>query len=410
VPIGATAAVNGTPDITWQTVGSLDGRGRNLDGRVDAVEYGRRATAGRVFIGGEFTRVEPPRDESGSAVARAHVAAFSKLGDNLVRTWKATVKFAGSVDNARVVALAISADGKVLFVGGRFTSVNGKRRGNVAALNARTGRLLRWHPRTNGGVHSLEVGRGGQVYLGGTFTAVNGQPRLHIAAVRRRGGALLGWSPDVTQPHVECPPRCAPDVFAMSLAKNVLYFGGSFASVNGRSRNSAAAVTTGGRVTRWNPNVFHEGQRGSLNKVYDLAVAGRSVFLCGDFWRVHSFVSPNVAAVSRRTGKVRKTFNLVTDGAVNGCAVSAKANALFLGGHFDHAGTRAALHDDTAPVRHHVAAGGRSNGGLLSWSPEFNSVPGVWAVDAFGTKVGFGGDFTQIDGNVQKGFAQFGVS
>lgn len=406
----ADAAIHDNPDLTWQTVGSLDSRGRNLNGRVEAVEYGRGPTAGRVYIGGDFTRVEPPRDESGSSVARAHVAAFSRFGDNIVRRWKATVKLGGSVGNARVAALAISPDGKVLYVGGLFSSVNGKARGNVAALNAKTGRVLRWHPRTNLGVHSLEVGRDGRVYLGGPFTSVNGQQRLHIAAVRRKGGALLGWSPDVTQPEIDCPPRCAPDVYAMSLSKDVLYFGGSFARVNGKHRNSAAAVTTGGRVTRWNPNVFSEGVRGSLNKVYDLAIAGKRVYLCGDFFRVDAFVTQNVAAVRRSTGAIIKRFNFATDGGVNGCVVNGKAKALVVGGHFDHAGTRAGVRDDTAPVRRHVAAGGLARGGLFAWNPALNSVPGVWGVDTTGSKIGFGGDFTQVDGNVQKGFAQFGVS
>jgi hypothetical protein len=409
-----------SPQPTWQTVGGLDAQKRNLEGRVDAIVYGRRASAGLVFLGGEFTQMQPPSGTGGGPVTRLHLAALSVKTGELMTRWRTQVRSTNG--SARVLAMALSADGKVLYVGGRFDSIRGRARSNVAALNARNGRVLRWRPRANRGVHSILVGRGdGRIYLGGTFTEVNGVERQHLAAVRRgRAGALVGgWNVPVAQTSgTTCPPRCAPDVLALALGRRgrVIYLGGSFATVGSRSRNSAAAVVaSSGRVTRWNPSVFDASHPGALNTVHSLQPVGKRVYVCGDFWTVNAGrasarVSPHLAAVDSRRGDVIARFNAATDGTVNQCAFRKRAKLLFLGGHFDHAGRRGAVVDGTAPSRQHIAAVGVRRGRLNAWSPSANSVPGVFAVAVRKGHVAVGGDFTTINGSEQAGFAQFALS
>ena len=409
--------ISTSPELTWQTVGSLDAHGRNLQGRVEAIAYGRRASSGMVFLGGDFTQVRPPRNQTGNAVARQHLAAFSVKRGRLISAWKVPVKAANGT--ARVVTVALSPDGKVLYVGGRFDAVDGKARSNVAAVNTSTGRLLRWHLNANGGVHAFLVGRGdGRIYLGGTFSRINGTVRQHLAAVSSKRGSLVGsWNPSLAQEAGRCPPRCAADVRALDLSRDgdTVYVGGSFARVNGTRRNSAAAVTARtGHLTHWNPSVFNGGQNGSLNIVSDIDAVGKRIFLCGDFYQVNygrsPLVSPNLAAVDRRHGNSISAFNAATDGALNACEYHAKAKRLFIGGHFDHVGRRSAIHDNTAPTRHHFAAVSTRKGALDAWNPDANSVPGAFAVAVQKTHVAFGGDFTTINGDAQAGFAQFKLS
>ncbi len=411
----SAVGISDNPQPTWQTVGSLDAQGRNLEGRVEAIVYGRGASGGRVFIGGDFTAMQPPASSGGSNVTRLHLAALRSKRGTLITSWRVPVRSAAG--DARVSALTLSPNGKVLYVGGRFDRIGRKARSNVAALNASTGRVLRWHPSASRGVHAIVAARSGVVYLGGTFASVNGAPRQRLAAVRASTGAVVqGWAPSVAQVAGSCPPRCAVEVNALMLSADgdALYVGGSFAHVDAANRNSAAAVSTStGHVLRWNPDVFST-QQASLNTVHDLQRIGKRIIVCGDFETINAarspFVSPNIAAVDRRRGNAVSRFNLATDGSVNACEYHGKARLLFLGGHFDHAGRRGAVVGGTAPTRHHIAASLGRAGTLYGWSPTANSTAGVYAVGVTKTRVGFGGDFTTIDGNPQTGFAQFRVA
>src|SRR4249919_2358822 len=96
---------------------------------------------------------------------------------------------------------AIAFANGVMYVGGQFSAVrppgaivgSGKsvRRVNVAAFNARTGALLKWHPRVGGTVYSIAVS-GSRVYLGGAFTSVDGIVRDRLAAVTTAGALTRG--------------------------------------------------------------------------------------------------------------------------------------------------------------------------------------------------------------------------
>ena len=48
-----------------------------------------------------------------------------------------------------------------------------------------------------------------------------------------------------------------------------------------------------------------------------------------------------------------------------------------------------------------------SSGALDPWSPAFNSEVGVRALDAFGTDLHVGGDFSLVNGSPRRGYAQF---
>jgi len=414
----SAATVGSSPQRTWQTVGKLDAGLSNVRGRVNTIVYGHGASAGRVFLGGEFLRVRPPRGATGSSVRRLHLAALTTKGGRLIRSWRVPVREHGGATGARVTALALSPNGRVLFIGGLFTSIGGKHRLNAAAVNAVTGKVLPWNPRANRGVHAILVDRANhRVYIGGTFGSVAGVARAHVAAVTMSGGALVSsWHPNVTQETGSCPPRCAVDVHALILSSNGgrIYIGGSFAHVNGVARNSAAAVSArSGALRTWNPDVFITGHKGSLNIVYALDRVGKRIYVCGDFWQVNDSrnptVSPNLAAVDPAHGDILTSFNGATDGSVNSCRYHGKAHMLFLGGHFDHVGTRAQIQGGGGAQRRHFAAVLRS-GAVTAWNPNVNSAPGAWVVATQKHHLAYGGEFTTINGLAQAGFAQFHIS
>jgi hypothetical protein len=61
-------------------------------------------------------------------------------------------------------------------------------REHAAALNRKTGALLKWNPKVDGTVWAIAVWKS-RVYLGGDFNSVGGKPRSNLAAVDAVTGA-----------------------------------------------------------------------------------------------------------------------------------------------------------------------------------------------------------------------------
>src|SRR3954468_15855917 len=84
----------------------------------DAV-YGLAAANGNVYLGGQFTSVRPPGAALGTGeVARARLAAFSASSGALVTSFNHTV-------NGTIFAVTASPDGKTVYIGGDFSTVDG---------------------------------------------------------------------------------------------------------------------------------------------------------------------------------------------------------------------------------------------------------------------------------------------
>src|SRR5439155_4152515 len=92
-----------------------------------------------------------------------------------------------------VGALAVSGDN--VYAGGRFTSIGGRARHNIAALDADTGQPTGWNPGADGEVDALVVS-GGRVFASGEFHNIGGQARTYIAALDTATGQATAWNPD----------------------------------------------------------------------------------------------------------------------------------------------------------------------------------------------------------------------
>lgn len=98
---------------------------------------------------------------------------------------------------------------------------------------------MSWNPAPNSYVYSLAAS-GGYVYAGGLFTTIGGRTRNRLAAIDGLSGYVAGWDPDLDN-----------SVAALSISAPVVYVGGSFSTAGGRMNRSLAAfgdvVTVGVR-------------------------------------------------------------------------------------------------------------------------------------------------------------------
>jgi hypothetical protein len=141
----------------------------------------------------------------------------------------------------KVDALAVA--GPVVYAGGWFTSIGGKTRTRIAALDSTSGVATAWRPNASRlAVFGLAV-NGSVVYAAGDFTSIGGQPRNNIAALDSVTGAATAWNPDANKP-----------VRALAVAGSLVYAGGDFTSIGGPKR-------------RW--------RLAALDRVSGLAKAGR---------------------------------------------------------------------------------------------------------------------------------------
>jgi gliding motility-associated-like protein len=139
---------------------------------------------------------------------------------------------------------------------------------------------------------------------------------------------------------------------------NILYFGGYFQSVNGTTRNSAAAINlTNNTLTGWDPNV---DVNGGINV---LTVSGSTVYAGGSFTNIGGQPRTYVAALDATTG-LATSWNVTITG--NGLAevntILVNAGIVYIGGYFDNV-------NGAAPTRRHFAAVNASTAALEAFNP-----------------------------------------
>lgn len=158
----------------------------------------------------------------------------------------------------------------------------------------------------------------------------------------------------------ELPVALGGSTWVGALAKsgNILYFAGYFQSVNGTTRNSAAAINlTDNTLTSWNPNV---DVNGSVNV---LTVSGSTVYAGGSFSNIGGQPRTYVAALDATTG-LATSWNVTITGnslaEVNTILVN--AGVVYIGGYFDNVNA-------AAPSRRHFAAINAVTGTLEPFNP-----------------------------------------
>jgi hypothetical protein len=341
--------------------------------------------------------------------------------------------------NGTVWATAYAGD--TIYVGGDFTAavVDGKqvKRSRLAAINAKTGKLLDWAPAADGTVRAIATA-GGAVYVGGAFGKIGATKRDSLAKL---DGATGGVSAMLHHTMTGQP-------YALLVEGNRLYAGGNLTDVDGESRGMLAAFSLGsGKLDgAWQPRAD--------DQVQALAAGGGRIYVGGRFKKINNIGgAPRLAALSPSSGAPDTGFKTTATVIVYGIAVSPTgvyaahggrggkvigyaldgttrwtmtmdgnpqaltmlSGTLYIGGHFDNicasetTGSQGTCADgQTARVK--LAAANPSDGALEPWTADGNGVLGVLAMassPALG-KVAAGGAFTTIDGGSRKRFAQWG--
>jgi hypothetical protein len=138
----------------------------------------------RVFIAGSFTSIANKTGNT-TPINQRYLAAYDYKTGRVDTTFRPT--FDGSVQ-----AVEASPDGTKLFVAGTFHNVNGVPREKVARLNPTTGApasAFAFTGTTNNAATALEA-TDTTVYIGGKFTRVNGVSMTGLAAANASTGVI----------------------------------------------------------------------------------------------------------------------------------------------------------------------------------------------------------------------------
>lgn len=358
----------------------------------------------------------------------------------------ATCATASALPNPKAVAGTSQANSDVravvqsksrIFIGGSFTSVNGRSKHRIAALRAGDGKLIRkWRAQANGQVYALQLSRdGSRLYAAGKFTKVNGFDRDHVVALRASSGKVVrSWH-----------PRADGNVRALALRKRTLYLGGDFKTVAGKHRVRLAAVSTRtGNAGRW--HAF------ANRAVWALSISGKRLLAGGDFTKVAgqsgklrtdrpyfaSFTAVRKAKITSfdpgpgfPVRAIKSVRGVVYLGTAAECGPGQNCNAVLkysAGGNLDwHCQTNGDVHSlaraggvlyvgghwtalvdgpCAGPARARVMALDRTSGATLNWHPGTNGF-GILSLSARSNRLALGGRFTRVTQADHANFAEF---
>ena len=402
------------PNLTWGT--SHADKGDRRAGKVwNIIEAGPH-----VYFGGEFTGVVPPSVKVGSdegLLAKPYLVRLDIASGEVDGSWSPD-------PDGFVRGLAVSPDGRRLYVGGSFNRIDGQRARNLVAFDLDTGRLDTAFaaPHLNTGVRSLALSPDGRIlYAGGGFAAVRvppGRPnagersRPLVAAFDAHTGALLDWKGPEKKPGKYGPKGQSTrsdgdgDVYWLTATRNGerLYAGGTFMNFGGE--DGLVSIDAGtGKATDWQPS--DEGcstGKSTCRPFYGIALHpddDDSFYATGDGF--------GGVAISFTYGKSpRGNWQVATDGG--GHAVVATRDVVYIGGHWDCAGTPKCDigNDADESFRRHLAALDPATGAVLAgWKPEANTRTGPYMAYLGADHLYVGGEFSRINERPQPGIVRF---
>jgi len=381
-PLDTSAAAPSSSAIkSWGTAKVSD---KAKSQRVNAiVEWN-----GVAYLGGEFTKMVSP---TGSTASRNYLAAVDGATGDLT-SWNPKA-------SGKVWALEVAADGKSVYVGGDFSKIGDRSVSKVAKVDLTTGKVdTTFKPRSvKGRVRALALD-GDRLYIGGEFGSVDGQSRPKVAAVDPVTGALLPWTPPPLGPGrylgntgVPTPDYSPGHVFAIDVLPGKVFVAGNFLDLGGQAGLATLDAATGAVAEPY----------------YDL---GRPMFdletLDGVLYAVGG--GPGGRLYALEANDDDPLWRAKVDGDNVGVAVS--PTTVYLAGHYDYIVSK----DSSCykfcpggPNRHHLAAFGRTDGALLPWNPDADTNTGPFTLAVGANALYVGGEFRNINGQPQPGFAIF---
>jgi trimeric autotransporter adhesin len=222
------------------------------------------------------------------------------------RLWLAPVK-------GKTGVISLAANTNAVFLAGDFHSVAGSPRSSLAALDPRNGRVLSWRPAHICCGPSVDAVAlvGTRLYIGGNgLSSVGGRTRPGLAALNARDGSVTRWQPNpvgdvetivvahgqaMTAGHdgfgvtdigtgnlVSWMHGVGGIAYRFAASGDTAYLGGNcrntFSAVDGKPRNNLASVNLAtGHFTNWAPKV------NKYTCVNSIAATANQVLVAGDF-------------------------------------------------------------------------------------------------------------------------------
>lgn len=373
---GVAFAANNLP--TWQTNG---------------IVWAMAESNGVVYVGGTFTAIRPPGVAAGGAGTRSAVnfAAFDAYTGNPVNC---SLSLTGN--SATVRSMDVSPDGKTLYVGGYFSTVNGVATTKLAAINLPSCTVNTGFrpPAINSFVRAIEATPSG-VYFGGDFKTVGSATRNRLAQVSANG-SLQPWAPSA-----DLPVRA----LHVPAGRNIVLAGGDFLTMNGADSKALAVLNnnTGANIRTY-PNFF---------------IPKTSVVKSIDSDATSFYIGNEGTGGGVFDGRVRldlTTYNQVWRDTCLGAtqAVSVIGSTLYAAHHAHDCSTMNAFTDGS---RIHLSAQSINEPSpMYQWNPDTNDGQGegigpralAHTTAGSGNVLWTGGEFTTVNGQAQQSLTRFG--
>ena len=232
--------------------------------QIDGVAWGQLVVGDVVYVVGNFNNARPAGARAGQQeVPRSNILAYDLNTGKLIEDFAPTLNGAGR-------SLALSEDGKTLYVAGEFDKVDNEWHSRLAAFDISHGHgtlISSFQPVFSTTVKDIAVA-GDTLYVGGYFTKVNNQQRTRLAALKASTGELLDWTASAEGPNAQ--------VYAIEVSPDhsKVVIGGSFSSVNGSSQPGYGMALLSASTGEMLPMPVNDTVRtaGEKAAIFDIAV------------------------------------------------------------------------------------------------------------------------------------------
>jgi PKD repeat protein len=405
-PVGTPQTVAADSLPTWQ---------------INGVVWSQAIVGNTVYVAGNFTTARPPGIAVGGAgqVAAAYAFAYD------ITTGNRVTSFAPQF-NGQTNFVAASPDGKRVYFGGDFTTVNGIGRSHLAAFDTATNALsTTFKPVVGSRVTAITVGAS-SVYVGGFFAQVASNSasalvaRSYFAAFSSTDGTVLPWAPVAND--TASAMVLAPDASRVIIA-------GRFTTINGVATYGMGSVDSGTGATGlpWAANLRIR-DAGANGYITTLRTDGTQIYGAGYAFGAGATFEGTFGA-DPLTGNITfvndchgDTYDVLPMGSVLYSA-SHVHSCEWIGAfkntsptwteHYGTAFTTYATGTGTGPDDYGWNYSGLPAASVLHWFP--NITPGNftgqgqagWSITGNNDYVAYGGEFPFVNGVAQQGLVRF---
>lgn len=298
--------------------------------------------------------------------------------------------------DAYISAIALDATHNIVYIGGYFSTVGGQQRINLAGINGVTGLVASTILNTDYSVLVFEMDQSNDIlYVGGFFSAINGQTRRGLASIDVNTGQLSDFNVSTSG------FGSSAEALALDSQRNLLYVGGYFPPVaTGSVKRLFAVNTLNSQTTNWNPIIIP----GSSFRALSLDSADNLIYVGGNVGYNNGQSLSSLSSVDTRTGEPT-SWDPAPTGYVNTLGSDRDNRFLYVGGEFGSLG---------GEKRNGIASFSVESGRLTNWNPGISSIAGPGAVLDMGLDpqkmiLYVGGGFTSIDGQPRSNLASFNI-